>query len=340
LPSDAQYDDALARQSEGGGQAYLDAHDVASAALGSSVSNGVGQMTLDAQEGVALPAPPSGVGEGHHAPDPQYRVALADTILSIKEAHRLRVDYHRAEKALTLRGKAQARRFCNGDKAQANAMFALVEKAHKAALKSDPSLGVPECTLYALATLRGEPPIASFIPAIMPIIHARHTMNAFRIVQEKQLERLAKKLPVWPWAEEIRGFAALGLAQIIGEAGDLSMYANPGKLWKRLGLAVFAGRCQRRVSDKDEAIRQGYSPSRRSIVYCVGDCLIKAGNAYYKQLYSERKAYEMARLPKGEVNEHKQKGRPALWHARAKRYMEKRLIKHLWQAWNRQEIED
>ena len=41
---------------------------------------------------------------------------------------------------------------------------------------------------------------------------------------------------------------------------------NPSrKVWKRLGLAVFDGRAQRRTRDAEKAVEQGYSPRRRSV---------------------------------------------------------------------------
>ena len=83
----------------------------------------------------------------------------------------------------------------------------------------------------------------------------------FREVREEtkyeHMMAFAKALPVASFVEETRGFGYLGLAQIVAEAGDLSNYANPAKLWKRFGLAVIDGRAQRRVADKELAIVHG-----------------------------------------------------------------------------------
>src|SRR5579859_4182360 len=59
---------------------------------------------------------------------------------------------------------------------------------------------------------------------------------------EKNLSVLAKTLEVWPWAQGVRGVGPLSLGQIVAETGDLGLYANPAKVWKRMGLAVFEGR--------------------------------------------------------------------------------------------------
>lgn len=161
--------------------------------------------------------------------------------------------------------------------------------------------------------------------ASLPLIRARDMIAADRKPLERRLERLARDLAVWPWAEALRGLGPLSLAQIVGEAGDLSNYANPGKLWKRMGLGLVDGERQRKVSgDAELAIRHAYSPSRRSVMWIVGDNLIRAANAEYGALYRERKAYELARNPEMPL---------IAAHKRAHRYMEKRLLRNLWKAW-------
>jgi transposase len=70
---------------------------------------------------------------------------------------------------------------------------------------------------------------------------ARAPADAKRSETEKEMEKAAKTLPVYAWIESIRGAGALGLATIIAEAGDLSNYATPPKLWKRLGFAPYDG---------------------------------------------------------------------------------------------------
>jgi hypothetical protein len=115
----------------------------------------------------------------------------------------------------------------------------------------------------------------------------------------------------------------LSLAAIVGEAGDLSNYANPAKLWKRLGLAVMPdGTRQRRVTGV-EGLEHGYSPARRSVVWNIGACIVKAGGPL-KAVYDARKVYE---TPRVETKGHA--------HNRAQRYVEKRFVRDLWIAWRR-----
>lgn len=145
---------------------------------------------------------------------------------------------------------------------------------------------------------------------------------------DKAIEKLAKQLPVWAWVADVRGCGASMLGQIIGETGDLSNYSNPAKVWKRMGLAVMPdGQRQRRVTG-EEAIAHGYDAERRSLMYVLGDCLIKQnGEGVYRKLYDERKVLELARLPEDA------KGRQGWAHARASRYMQKRFLVHLWEKW-------
>ncbi len=171
---------------------------------------------------------------------------------------------------------------------------------------------------------------------------AREPFDVQRKAIEKQMTALATALPVWDeWGENVEGFGPISLSIIVGEAGDLGMYANPAKLWKRMGLAVFDGKSQRKTTDKVSAIEQGYSPRRRSSMFVIGEALIWVANGggYYKHVYDERRQYELERNPeefdKG-IDAKTGKQRVSMHcHRRAHRYMEKRLLRDLWKAWRR-----
>jgi len=234
--------------------------------------------------------------------------ALPDSALlisTIRETHRMRVDFHRAEKRLTLQIKAICRRFCEGSKDEA----AILYKAIKG---------------------KGEHPKATVAGAYcLPLYAAREAVTAPRKAAEKRLEKLARDLPVWPWVESVNGFGAMGLGQIIGECGDLARFDSPAKLWKRMGVGLVwvdgVWKRQQRVAGA-EALAHGYSPQRRSILFVIGDSLIKKQNAY-RDLYLVRKEYEAANDPKR---------KPMANHRRAQRYSEKRLLLNLWRAWRDQ----
>ncbi|GAG33588.1 unnamed protein product, partial [marine sediment metagenome] len=150
-------------------------------------------------------------------------------------------------------------------------------------------------------------------PFVLACKVARTPFDSRRRELERHMRKGAEALPVWPWAEEVRGFGALGLATIVGEAGDLGNYAGPAKLWKRMGLGLVGGEIQRKYRDKEKAAAHGYCPRRRSVSWNIGDPLIKGNDDGYRTLYDERKAYEMARDPE------MSKGHA---HKRAQRYME------------------
>jgi hypothetical protein len=104
---------------------------------------------------------------------------------------------------------------------------------------------------------------------------------------EKAMEKLAKQLPVATWLAlpAQRGFGLLSLAKVVGECGDLSNYAAPGKLWKRMGCAPFESQGRNLMPSTwrntkpglsaDEWTEIGYSPRRRSIAYLIGEGLVK-----------------------------------------------------------------
>jgi len=142
----------------------------------------------------------------------------------------------------------------------------------------------------------------------------------------REIEKLIKKLPVWEWAKSVRGCGPYILGQLLAETGDLSDYANPAKVWKRMGLAVINGERQRKCLDKEKAIIHGYCPRRRSIMWNLGKCLIRSNDQHFRRIYDERKEYEEGKAPE------KSK---AAWDIRAQRYMEKAFLRELWEEWNR-----
>lgn len=143
------------------------------------------------------------------------------------------------------------------------------------------------------------------------------------------MEALAETIPAWnDFGQHVRGFGPASLAVIVAEAGNLANYSTVSKLWKRMGLAVMDGVRQgglAKGAGKDAWIEHGYSPKRRSRMWNIGDALIKGNrDGEYRATYLKRKEYELARDPEM---------KPIKAHRRAQRYMEKRLLKRLWQAW-------
>jgi hypothetical protein len=154
----------------------------------------------------------------------------------------------------------------------------------------------------------------------------------------KQLEKLAKQLPVWPWVESVRGAGAMTLGQVVAECGDLSLYDGPAKVWKRMGVGIVDGERQRRVAGNPElAKRMGYSPKRRAMVYNIACSLVKGNKGNYYAYYREVKAAATER------GWDKQKSKPPYPGAsgtnraeqHALRLLGKRYLRDLWREWNR-----
>jgi hypothetical protein len=241
---------------------------------------------------------------GQNSADAQpFRAPIGELI----EHHRYRWQMIRARTRLELQAQAFCRRFCDGDKVKAGKLWGDIKKdeAHPMRVWLQP-----------------------FLIGVVPFVQAQ-------TATEKKLTKMVKGLAVYPWAKSVSGLGEISLSAIIGELGDEpTNYKSVSAIWKRMGLAVINGDRQRRVAG-DAAIEHGYNPQRRSIMWNIGACLIKAqvrkdpddeekriAIGDYGQVYLDRKAYEAERgISKAQS------------HNRAQRFMEKRLLRDLWRAW-------
>jgi hypothetical protein len=267
----------------------------------------------------------------------RFATQLPDVIPIIIEHWRQRQGWHTAEKRLTLQAGAICRRYCEGDKVQAQRLLTQIEK-HEC-----------EDTNAIMATL--------------PLLAARDTIVPQRKQLEKQLMKWVKTLPIAPWCEDIYGMGMLSLVGLVGECGDIGSYKSVAAVWKRLGLAPFKGKaCSTwRMSgglSSDEWTEAGYNPRRCSVARNVGDALVGGlGNgprplvgediskredwSPYQKLFVERLRYEAARDPENMARPHKEKNGVELESfskhaaARAKRYVIKRFIRELYAEWRR-----
>ena len=287
--------------SDGGdaGRAQRASHGSPAGVEASAQADGGGQSFNDTHSKVApaTPMPERADDAGQDIHDTQSD--SAGVVNQIVQLWRMRQRWHRAEKSLILQGKALCRAWCDGDKTKASEMF-------------DAAANGKDCPMEVAI-------------ALMPFLSSIERFKPERTKLEKELQKLAKSLPVWSWVSIQRGFGALNLAALVGEAGDIGSYRNPSCLWKRMGLAVIEGGRQRRVTDAEAALVHGYNPSRRAVAYLIGDCLIKGnGDGMYRTLYLARKEIEAAK------DEIKTKAHA---HNRAARYMTKRVLRNLWSAW-------
>lgn len=246
---------------------------------------------------------------------PVNPLAFARLIAEIRETARAREDMMRAETRLILQAKAIQRRLDAAAVGQeVNDIQSQVARGAAVVAEGDPSAYGAHESHVSLAAL-----------SMLHLEESRLSLHKHRAAFEHRLEKLAKQLPIWDvWAAGVRGFGAMGLAQIIGECGDLRDYPNPAKIWKRMGLGVIEGERQRRVAGA-AAIEHGYVPRRRAIMWNIGNALIKGNrDGEYRTYYLAEKERQRAKLPDAPQ---------AHVHHRAQRHMEKRLLKHLWQAW-------
>jgi hypothetical protein len=268
---------------------------------------------------------------------------LAETIAGIRSAHRERCYAMDQRKRADLSLLAYLRMVLGWSKALPDAERKRIAEQAKALVA------------FGDAAAKGrpvdidEPAYLDLEPIITASLMARSPFDAVEKSATKEMERLAKTLPAWEWADTVKGLSARSLAVIVGEAGDLSAYPEKGHLWKRMGLAVMGDVRQgglRKGASKDDWIAHGYNAKRRSHMFVIGDVLVKVGD-HYRAVYLARKDYERqraeamgltvapaAKIPKARAAEFMSDGHV---HKRAQRYMEKRLLRDLWQAWRRAE---
>jgi len=124
--------------------------------------------------------------------------------------------------------------------------------------------------------------VADLTPVILTNAASRSGWDDMRERVEKEMARLVRQLPVYPFASAINGLGDKGLAIIVGESGiSLSEWRTTSGLWKHMGLAVIDGYRQKGKTGKRESDdeRQKYfdCPERRGqIIGAIADPLFKA----------------------------------------------------------------
>lgn len=203
--------------------------------------------------------------DGAHK-DGAIHMSVSPVIAEIIQLWRMRQRWHRAEKSLILQGKAICRSYLAVDD--------LHDDNEKVRTKAQNAVKAAANKLFDSAR-DGKDVDPAVHAALMPFLMSiGETFEPQRAALERRLKKLARRLPVFPWAKGVYGFGELSLAAIVGEAGDLGGYSNPAKLWKRMGLAVINGERQRKKSDIEEAAAHGYRPARRSVMWNIGGGLI------------------------------------------------------------------
>jgi hypothetical protein len=271
-------------------------------------------------------------GEGHSAPARQYASALSDTCERLKALQRKRrfciVSQSRCDRSCEallasvigyspdMDAKARKEIW-----KQASAARKAIEDGEDGHTSSD---NHTRSAILAVADI------------VRQSAQARASWDTLRREVERDMRKIAKSLHVYPWAQGVAGFGDLGLGIIIGETGDLHLYATKERVWKRLGLAVIEGFRQQRKSGVEEAAAHGYNPKRRAEVWAIADSMFRhqwrgakddaPAHALgpYGEAYARRKAHTETRewTPKHRDND-------------ARRIMAKQLVEDLWREWRR-----
>lgn len=216
-------------------------------------------------------------------------------------------------------------------KAEGKALFRRVAAMREATIVDDQLAGLPPEDRVVAATWRD---------LILQTHASRSGWDFEREATEAAMRDFAQRLPIWEWAAPIRGFGALALAILIGEACGYAAptpahFRSHQNLCKRLGLGVVDGHRQGSPGErpsKEDWTREGYDCTRRAEIWVILDYSlrmaqwrIEAGpQGTYGAIYARQ------------VAEYEGRGWP---HAKkaAARYMAKALIRDLWRAWRRYE---
>jgi hypothetical protein len=270
------------------------------------------------------------------------------TVDQLRNLQKLRHSMIRAQNRLILQAQAIVRIFHMEDDDFAD--DTAKEKARKRVAKIYGEV-------IAAYESNGEHPL---LEPITPYIVAQVPLADVRAAYEKRMAKLARTLPVYPWVKSVKGFGDVSLAEIVGSTGDIGTYKSVSALWKRMGLAVINGRRQGAPggdASKEDWIEHGYSGRRRSVMWNVGGCVIggmghgprlepgedpdeRDDLTLYQRAFVHRLRYEAPRCPDkdGIAVKLSAKGKESFTkHAenRARRYVEKMLLKHLYLEWRR-----
>jgi hypothetical protein len=167
---------------------------------------------------------------------------------------------------------------------------------------------------------------------------------------EKAMVAAARTLPAHAWQRTVAGFGELGLAVIVGEAGDIGNYAGPDKLKRRLCLAPFRGAAgstwavpswRPHALTADDWTEAGYSGARLAQVFgVVTEPLYRAQSMRIDRETGEitrdagpyrliADAHKQRFLDRGETKMHA--------HRHGLRVMTQSLVIDLWRVWHGQD---
>lgn len=179
----------------------------------------------------------------------------------------------------------------------------------------------------------------------------RKGFDVARNEAEREMCRLVRGMPGHDFVAGVRGFGEKGFAQIIGECGNLSLYAGPAKVWKRLGLAPYDGLAMStwkrdswrpRALTSDEWVANPFKAERYAIVAQIATWLVnaqmtgaeKSGTQFGEPTGPYGETYLRRRLRTAETHPD---WTPMHGRLDALRVTVKELLRDLWCAWHERE---
>lgn len=209
---------------------------------------------------------------------------------------------------------------------------------------------ISKATLDLLKKIRSGKTPKEFV-WLEPIVQASDASSApwaaVRVDCEKKMRKLAGELPCVEVVEKTLGFGALGLAQLIGEIGNLDNFGTVSKVWKRMGFAPFKGYAASSLKSKRDGVQMsnedwtalGYSPKRYAIAFSIADSMFrhqiesaaKSETTYGKPVGVYGEVYVKRRHRTAETHPDWSKGHA---HSDALRVMMKALLRDIYITWH------
>jgi hypothetical protein len=200
-------------------------------------------------------------------------------------------------------------------------------------------------------------------PAFDIVDEMSSVLRSFTKSQDEVIKKmlpLVRSLRVYDWVcrPEQSGFGEKSLGRIIGECGDLENYANPAKVWARMGCAPYTYGDQTQMGStwKKGVIGKlsaeawtdyGYCPRRRSVMYVITDTMLKNNKSVYRKRYLDAKYKAWKAHPEWEWKKCDEEGcgedcpkclgsgvKCMHAHLHGMLLMGKLLLKNLWLEWN------
>lgn len=262
-------------------------------------------------------------------------------ILALADLYRTRRWHYRKKQAILYPTYALARSFLGVSK---------LEKGSKARAEA---CSVAKAAVDAIVA--GKDPVCP--PEVADVLKSRITEGGDDIYvrnlqilvdrYEAKMKEVVQTIPIWNWAKEIRGLGAINVANIVAEAGDIGAYPNHSALWYKFGLAPPDSYKRVMESGKVAFVKP---LERRAVSWNMGDGLMKGNFAKPPKDLSDDEAkafrdanpleYRRIFIESRDVYAEKFPDWSKLHNMRAAhRYMEKKLLRDMYNEWRRIERE-